>query len=167
MPQVSSERRKYIPIAFLRPGVLCGDKLRLIPDATLWHFGILCSAIHMAWTRHVTGRLKSDYQYSAKIVYNNFPWPQEVSEKQKAAVEEAAQRVLDVRKEFPGSTLADLYDPVAMPPKLAKAHAALDKAVARCYRKEPFRSDRERVEHLFALYETLAARGAQPILKEK
>jgi len=167
IPEVSSEKRLYIPIGFLKPDVLCSNLVKIMPDAAVWHFGILSSALHMAWVRQVCGRLESRYRYSSKLVYNNFPWPQEVSEKQKAAVEEAAQRVLDVRKEFPGSTLADLYDPVAMPPKLAKAHAALDKAVARCYRKEPFRSDRERVEHLFALYETLAARGAQPILKEK
>lgn len=110
----------------------------------------------MAWVRVVSGRLESRLSY-APAVYNNFPWPQEAKEKQKAAVEEAAQKVLDVRKEFPDATLADLYDPLAMPPKLAKAHAALDKAVDRCYRKEPFKNDRDRVEHLFALYEKLSA----------
>lgn len=118
---------------------------------------MLSSGMHMAWVRQVCGRLKSDYRYSNKLVYNNFPWPQETMEKQKAAVEAAAQKVLDVRKEFPDATLADLYDPLAMPPKLAKAHAVLDKAVDRCYRKEPFHSDRDRVEHLFALYEKIVA----------
>lgn len=111
----------------------------------------------MAWVRQVCGRLESRYRYSAKLVYNNFPWPQAVTEKQKAAVETAAQNVLDARKEFPDATLADLYDPVAMPPKLVKAHAELDRAVDRCYRAEPFPSDRHRVEYLFALYEQLTA----------
>jgi hypothetical protein len=157
IPEVSSERRPYIPIGFMKPDILCSNLVKLMPHATLWHFAVLSSAMHMAWVRQVCGRLKSDYRYSNKLVYNNFPWPQDATEKQKAAVEAAAQKVLDVRKEFPGATLADLYDPLAMPPKLAKAHAALDKAVDRCYRKEPFHFDRDRVEHLFALYEKLVA----------
>ena len=103
------------------------------------------------------GRLKSDYRYSAKLVYNNFPWPLDATDEQKAKVEELAQAVLNARAQFPGSTLADLYDPMAMPPVLAKAHEALDRAVERCYRKEPFASDRQRVEYLFALYEKLTA----------
>jgi hypothetical protein len=111
----------------------------------------------MAWMREVAGRLKSDYRYSSGLVYNNYPWPEDVSEAQKAAVEKAAQAVLDARAQFPGSTLADLYDPTTMPPALAKAHAELDRAVDRCYRKEPFPNDRARVEHLFALYEKLTA----------
>jgi hypothetical protein len=101
--------------------------------------------------------LESRYRYSNKLVYNNFSWPQEAGGEQRAKVEQAAQAVLDARAQFAGSTLADLYDPVAMPPALAKAHAALDQAVDRCYRKEPFHTDRERVEYLFALYEKLAA----------
>ena len=109
----------------------------------------------MAWMRQVCGRLKSDYSYSNTLVYNNYPWPMDATEAQREVVEKAAQAVLDARAQFPDSTLADLYDPVAMPPALAKAHAALDLAVDRCYRKEPFNSDRERVEHLFALYEKL------------
>jgi hypothetical protein len=133
---------------------VCGEKLRVVPDATLFHFGILTSTMHMAWVRVVTGRLKSDYQYSAKLVYNNFPWPSPDAAKRNA-VEAAAQAVLDARAAHPTATLADLYDPVTMPPDLAKAHAALDKAVDRCYRAEPFESERERVEYLFALYEKL------------
>lgn len=113
--------------------------------------------MHMAWMKTVCGRIKSDYRYSNKLVYNNYPWPEEISEAQKAAVEKAAQAVLDARARFPDSTLADLYDPTTMPPMLAKAHADLDRAVDRCYRKEPFPNDRARVEHLFALYEKLAA----------
>ncbi len=111
----------------------------------------------MAWVRQICGRLKSDYRYSNKLVYNNYPWPESPTKKQKTAVEQAAQGVLDAREEFlsQGATLADLYDPVAMPPKLVKAHAALDRAVDRCYRAQPFTSERQRVEFLFALYEKL------------
>lgn len=154
LPQVSSERRDFIPIAWLEPHIICGEKLRIVPDATLFHFGILTSTMHMAWVRVVTGRLKSDYQYSAKLVYNNFPWPTP-DEDQRKAVEAAAQAVLDARAAHPTATLADLYDPVTMPPDLAKAHAALDKTVDRCYRPEPFEVERERIEYLFALYEKL------------
>jgi hypothetical protein len=157
IPEVSSERRRYIPLGFLGPEVLCSNKLRIMRDATIFHFGVLTSAMHMAWTNAVTGRLKSDYQYSVKLVYNNFPWPAEVSEKDRASVEACAQAVLDARAQFPASTLADLYDPLTMPAPLVKAHAALDRAVDRCYRPKAFNSDRERVEHLFAMYEKLAA----------
>jgi hypothetical protein len=158
IPEVSSERRNYIPIGFMTPNEgLCSNKVRLFPDATPYHFGVLTSAMHMAWMRLVTGRLKSDFQYSVNLVYNNYPWPEAVSEAQKAAVEKAAQAVLDARAKFPSSTLADLYDPVTMPPALAKAHADLDRAVDRCYRKDPFPNDRARVEHLFTLYEKLTA----------
>ena len=113
--------------------------------------------MHMAWMRQVAGRLKSDYRYSAGLVYNNFPWPTDATDAQRLKVEECAQTVLAARAQFPGSTLADLYDPVSMPPVLAKAHADLDRAVDRCYRKDPFLTDRQRVEYLFALYEQLAA----------
>ena len=158
IPEVSSERRHYIPIGFMTPNDgLCSNKVRLFPDATPYHFGILTSTMHMAWMRLVTGRLKSDYQYSVNLVYNNYPWPEAVSEAQKAAVEKAAQAVLDARAKFPNSTLADLYDPTTMPPALAKAHADLDRSVDRCYRKDPFPNDRARVEHLFSLYEKLTA----------
>jgi len=157
VPKVSSERRRFIPIGFLTPDTLASDLVFVLLDATLYHFGILSSGIHMAWVRQVCGRLESRYRYSAKLVYNNFPWPQTVTEKQKTAVEAAVQKVLDARKEFPDATLADLYDPVAMPPKLVKAHAELDRAVDRCYRAEAFPSDRHRVEFLFAQYEQLTA----------
>jgi hypothetical protein len=113
--------------------------------------------MHMAWVKSVCGRLKSDYRYSASVVYNNYPWPTTATDKQRAEVEACAQAVLDARAKFPQATLADLYDPLAMPPALAKAHADLDRAVDRCYRAKPFASDRERVEHLFALYEHLTA----------
>ena len=106
----------------------------------------------MAWTRQVCGRIKSDYRYSNNIVYNNFPWPESVSEEQKARVEKAAQNVLDAREKFPDSTLADLYDPATMPKALVDAHRSLDEAVDRCYRSQPFSSELERLEFLFGLY---------------
>ncbi|MFA7368674.1 MAG: DNA methyltransferase [Kiritimatiellales bacterium] len=156
IPKTSSETRSYIPMAFLEPAVVASTDLFTITGAYLFDFGVLTSAMHMAWVRQVCGRLKSDYRYSAKLVYNNYPWP-EPTEKQRAAVEAAAQAVLDARKEFPDATLADLYDPLSMPPSLAKAHAALDRAVDKCYRPEPFTSERQHVEHLFELYEKLTA----------
>ena len=161
IPKVSSERRAYIPIGFLEPDILSSDLLHVMQGASLYHFGVLHSALHMAWTRAICGRLKSDLRYSASLVYNNFPWPTDVDAKKRAAVETAVQAVLDARVPFlppaGDSTLADLYDPLTMPAALAKAHAALDRAVDRCYRREPFKGDRERVEHLFRLYEALSA----------
>lgn len=157
IPEVSSERRNYIPIGFLEPDIIASNKIYTISEADNFTFGILSSAMHMAWMRQVSGRLESRYQYSGKVVYNNFPWPESPTPKQRAAVEAAAQAVLDTRKKFPDSTLADLYDPLAMPPMLVKAHADLDRAVDLCYRPQPFDNDRQRVEHLFALYEKLTA----------
>ena len=159
IPKVSSERRHFIPIGFMSPKTLVSDLVFVFPDATLYHFGVLSSTIHMAWVRQVCGRLESRYRYSAKLVYNNYPWPDSPGDKQRASVETAAQGVLDVREEHlkTGATLADLYDPLAMPPKLTRAHAVLDRAVDRCYRSQPFSSDRQRVEFLFALYEKMTA----------
>ena len=157
IPQVSSERRQYIPIGFMQPGIVCSDKLRILPNATLSHFGILTSKMHMNWMRLTTGRLKSDYQYSALTVYNNFPWPENPGEKQIKAVEAAAQKVLDARAAFPASSLADLYDPLTMPPILVKAHQQLDKAVDLCYRPQAFISEAKRMEFLFELYEKCTA----------
>lgn len=157
IPEVSSERRRYIPIGYVSPETLSSNKLRIVPDATAYQFGVLTSAMHMAWVNRVTGRLKSDYQYSVKLVYNNFPWPESPTDKQKAEVEAKAQAVLDARAKFPDSTLADLYDPLSMPAALAKAHGDLDRAVDACYGKRKFGGDRERVEFLFGLYEKLTA----------
>jgi hypothetical protein len=161
VPEVSSEKRQFIPIGFLKPDVLSSNLVKIIPNATPFHFGILSSTMHMAWVRQVCGRLESRYRYSNKLVYNNFPWPQTATDKQRAAVEEKAQSVLAAREpRLPPrgmSTLADLYDPLSMPHELVKAHAELDRAVEKCYRPEPFQSDRERVEHLFSLYEKLTA----------
>jgi hypothetical protein len=156
IPQVSSERRNYVPVGYLDGKTVCGNMLFFVDDATLITFGIITSQIHMAWMRTTAGRLKSDFRYSNTLVYNNFPWP-EPTAAQRAAVESAAQAILDAREQFPGSSLADLYDPLTMPPALAKAHAALDLAVDRCYRPQGFQSDRERVEHLFKLYEQIVA----------
>jgi hypothetical protein len=158
IPEVSSERRRYVPIGFLPKSTVPSNKIQVVPEATLFHFGVLCSEMHMAWMRLVTGRLKSDYSYSNKLVYNNFPWPVP-EDKQKKKVEECAQAVLDARKPFldGGSTLADLYDQIAMPAPLAKAHQALDRAVEKCYRSEAFASDRQRVEYLFQRYQALTA----------
>jgi len=170
IPKTSSERRTYIPIGFLPETVIANTELFTIPDATPYHFGILTSAMHMAWVRQVCGRLKSDYRYSAKLVYNNFPWPVDATAEQKSKVETCAQTVLDVRQGYldDGSTLADLYDPLYMPAPLLKAHQALDKAVDRCYRKEKFANERDRVEYLFQLYEQLTAPlAAEPGKKKR
>jgi hypothetical protein len=157
IPQVSSERREYIPISFLSPPIVCSDKLRILCNVNNYHFGILESKMHMAWMRLVTGRLKSDYQYSVLTVYNNFPWPESPSEKQVKTVEDAAQKVLDTRLQFPGSSLADLYDPLTMPPELVKVHQDLDKAVDLCYRPQPFPNETKRIEFLFELYDKYTA----------
>jgi hypothetical protein len=157
VPKVSSESRPYLPVGFVKPNVIANGSALIVPNARLYHFGVLSSAMHMAWMRYTCGRLESRYQYSSQIVYNNYPWPELPSVKQRAAVEAAAQAVLDARKKFPDATLADLYDPLAMPKDLVKAHAGLDRAVDLCYRPQPFGTGRQRVEHLFALYEKLTA----------
>ena len=157
IPEVSSERREYIPMGFLRPDVIVSNKIYVVASASLYHLGVLGSLMHMAWVKTVSGRLKSDFQYSGSMVYNTFPWPTAPVEKLRQAVVSAAEAVLAARAKFPDSTLAQLYHPAKMPPVLRKAHAALDRAVDRCYRKEPFTSERQRVEFLFALYEQLTA----------
>lgn len=153
VPEVSSERRRYIPIGFLNSESIASNKLQMVPGGNIWHFGVLTSLMHMTWVRYVCGRMKSDYSYSNTIVYNNFPWPENPTEKQKATVESAAQHVLDIRATFPESSLADLYDPNTMPPALVKAHQALDKAVDLCYRPQPFVNETKRIEYLFELYD--------------
>jgi len=154
IPKVSSERRDYIPIGFLDMTVIPGDKLFVIPNATLFHFGIIISNMHMAWMRAVCGRLKSDYSYSNTIVYNNFPWPKP-TEKQKTEIEKFAQAILDARSQFPDASLADLYDPLTMPKDLLKAHQRLDKAVETAYSRS-FDNDSQRVAYLFELYQKLS-----------
>ncbi len=132
MPKVSSENRRYIPIDYLSSDIIPGDKLFIMSDSTLYHFGILTSNVHMAWTRAVAGRLKSDYSYSNTIVYNNFPWCNPTNE-QKKKIEQTAQAILDARALYPDSSLADLYDELTMPPELRKAHQANDRAVMQAY----------------------------------
>lgn len=157
IPRVSSEKRTYIPIGYTQPKTLVSDSCHVLPSRSLFLFGVLTSAMHMAWVRHVCGRLESRYRYSAKLVYNNFPWPEDPSDKQKRTVEDAAQRVLDERDAHPDAALADLYDPLAMPKGLVRAHTALDRAVDRCYRRQPFHNDTDRMSHLFGLYEHYTA----------
>jgi len=156
LPEVSSERRDYIPIGWLEPPVIPSNKLRLLPNATRWHFGVLTSAMHMAWLAHIGGRLESRFQYGIGVVYNTFPWP-DATAAQRKKIEALAQAVLDARSlpKNATSSLADLYDPDTMPAELRKAHRDLDSAVDKLYRARPFKSDRERVEHLFPLYEAL------------
>ena len=166
IPQVSSERREYVPIGWLEPPTIPSDKLRLLPNATLADFALLTSAMHMAWMRAVTGRMKSDYMYSVGVVYNTFPLPPGFADTDTSALEPLGQAVVDARATHAGATLADLYDPDLMPPNLRRAHHALDRAVDRLYRRQRFTSERERVEYLFALYERmqapLAAVAAKP-----
>ncbi|MCR6495346.1 methylase [Thermomonas sp. S9] len=175
VPRHTSENRKFIPLGFVPPEVICGDSNMLVPTSSLSHFGIMQSTMHMAWVRTVCGRLKSDYRYSAGIVYNNFPWPElGDDDKHRAAIAAAAQAVLDARAQFPEATLADLYDPLTMPPALAKAHAALDRAVDAAYlaaekaagRKPPkLSTDAERVAFLFQRYQALTS--LLPVAKPK
>ena len=157
VPRVSSETRKYIPIGFMSKDVIANDQVLIIPDATLYHFGVLTSEMHMAWVRYTCGRLESRFRYSKDIVYNNFPWPLDATEAQKKAVEEAAQGVFDARALYPESSLAVLYSPTTMPIELADAHRQLDRAVDKCYRTQPFVSEASRMEYLFEQYEKLTS----------
>lgn len=132
VPEVSSQRRKYVPLGFSDKEMICSNKVRFVSNATMYHFGILTSNVHMAWMRAVCGRLKSDYSYSINVVYNNFPWPTP-TEQQKAKIEQTAKAILDARALYPDSSLADLYDDLTMPPELRKAHQANDRAVMDAY----------------------------------
>ena len=160
VPEVSSERREYVPIGWLEPPVIPSNKLRILVDATLPQFAILTSAMHMAWLRHIGGRLKSDYSYGIGMVYNTFPMPPGFGAsggEHATKLEPLAQAVLDARAAFPDATLADLYDPDLTPPNLRRAHQAIDHAVDRLYRSRGFATERERAEHLFMLYEKMRA----------
>ena len=165
IPKVSSERREYVPIGWLEPPTIPSDLVFVLQDAALADFALLTSTMHMAWLRHIGGRLKSDYRYSIGLVYNTFPMLPKGANLSK--LEPLAQAVLDARATHPGATLAELYDPDLMPPNLRRAHQALDRAVDRLYRPGGFASERERVKHLFMLYEKMrtpleAARRGKP-----
>jgi N-6 DNA Methylase len=165
VPRVSSERRDYVPFGWETPPTIPTDAVIVLQDATTHDFAILTSRMHMAWLRHMGGKLKSDFRYSNVMVYNTFPWP-EVTPAQRTKIEALAQAVLDARSSHPTSSLADLYDPDTMPGNLRKAHAALDTAVDRLYRAAPFASDRDRVEHLFGRYEALVNPLEREALKQ-
>ena len=154
IPNTSSERRDYVPIDWLSPDVIANQKLRILPEATLSEFALLTSAMHMAWMRTVTGRLESRYMYSVGVVYNTFPVPPVPTERLQR-LEPYADAILAARAAYPDATLADLYDPDLMPADLRRAHRDLDRAVDKLYRRSPFSSDRERVEHLLGLYEKI------------
>jgi hypothetical protein len=157
IPRTSSENRKYLPLGFYSKDFIVNDSCTALPKATLFHFGILSSVMHITWVKYTCGRLESRLRYSNTIVYNNFPWPENPNDKQIKAIEAAAQKVLDARQEFPNSSLADLYDPLTMPPVLVKAHNELDKAVDLAYRPQTFTSEANRMEFLFGLYEKYTA----------
>ena len=165
IPSVSSERRTYVPIGFLPKDVIASNAVLIIPEATLFHFGVITSAMHNAFMRLTCGRMKSDFRYSKDIVYNNFPWPgfasTELSDKHRTAIEQAAQCVLDARAQFASASLADLYDPLTMPPALLKAHQKLDTAVDAAYQpsggKKTYATDAERVAFLFDLYQRITS----------
>lgn len=157
VPSVSSERRNFIPIGFEKSNVISSNLNLIVPNGTLYHFGVLTSSMHMAWVKNICGRLKSDYRYSKDIVYNNYPFPENPNDKQVKAIEAASQKVLDVRLQFPNSSLADLYDPLTMPPALVKAHNELDKSVDLAYRPQAFTSEANRMVFLFELYEKYTA----------
>ncbi|MFN7259769.1 MAG: DNA methyltransferase [Cyclobacteriaceae bacterium] len=152
IPKVSSENRTYIPIGYMTKDDIITDKNFFVPKASSYHFGVLTSLMHMTWMRYVCGRLKSDYSYSNTIVYNNFPWPQDLPKQKIQGVAKLAQQVLKVRERYPKSSLADLYDPLTMPADLIKAHQDLDKFVDTCYRAQPFDTEMQRIEFLFDLY---------------
>jgi hypothetical protein len=154
IPRHSSEKRPYIPLGFFGAEVLSGDANLVMQNAKLYNFGILSSVMHMAWTRTVCGRIKSDYRYSAGIVYNNFPYPTE-NESKRINIEKAAKNVLDTRANYPLSSLADLYDPITMPDDLAEAHQKLDKSIDDAYGYKGDKSDAARVAFLFDRYAKL------------
>ena len=154
IPRLSSDRRPYIPIGFLEKDTIILDRAFAIYDPEPWIFSIISSRIHITWVRAVAGRLKMDYNYSSSLCYNTFPFP-EISEAQKTTLEDHVFKVLDEREKHPEKTMAELYDPDKMPDGLKQAHHEMDVAVEQCYRKQPFKSDEERLEYLFKLYEEM------------
>jgi hypothetical protein len=153
IPLNTSGNRTYIPFGYFSKDVISNNTMSVVANSSLFHFGVLTSIMHMTWVKYICGRIKSDYRYSNELVYNNYPFPKDVNEKQKSAVEEKAQNVLNIRASFNDCSLADLYDPLSMPPNLKKAHQELDKTVDYCYGTKSFKNDKERIEFLFGLYE--------------
>ncbi len=160
IPKVSSERRRYIPIGFVHPSTIVSGSALIIPNADYYTFSVLMSNVHNAWMRLVAGRMKSDYQYSKNIVYNNFPWCTPTDE-ERAAIEKTAQGILDARARYPESSLADLYDDVTMPPDLREAHRANDRAVMRAYGFSTKLTESACVAELMKRYEELVQRGIE------
>lgn len=158
IPRTSSENRQYLPIGFLTHDVIASDAALIISNGSLYEFGILTSNMHNDWMRMVGGRLKQDYRYSASVVYNSFPWPQNIGSQRRAIIEELAKNIIRARAQYPDKTLADLYDPDTMPKDLLEAHETLDLAVEKLYRDAPFRDSTERVEYLFKLYDKLISK---------
>ena len=154
VPRVSSEKRRYVPIGFMNHNIIVNDSVQMIPNASLYHFGVLTSNVHMAWMRAVAGRLEMRYRYSKDIVYNNFPWPNS-TEEQKKKIEQTAQAILDARAKYTDCSLADLYDETVMPPELRKAHQANDRAVMTAYGFSTKMTESECVAELFKMYEEL------------
>jgi hypothetical protein len=157
IPLHSSENRKYIPLGFLDKNNIANNSCSTVEKASLFHFGILMSSMHMSWVKTTCGRIKSDFRYSNELVYNNFPWPQDLPKQKIQGVEKLAEQILKVRLRYPDSSLADLYDPLTMPTDLVRAHQDLDKFVDSCYRPVPFSSEAKRMEFLFELYEKYTA----------
>ena len=157
IPRTSSEKRRYIPIGFLSSNAIASDAVQLIPNATLYHFGVLQSNVHMAWIRTVCGRLEMRYRYSKEVVYNNFPWP-EADEASKKRIEQTAQAILDARALYPDSSLAELYDPVLMPTELREAHRQNDRAVMAAYGFSTKITESECVAALFNLFTGITTR---------
>lgn len=154
VPGVSSERRTYIPMGYIDESTIATNKLHLIPNATQYEFGILESYMHMLWTKTVSGRLKSDIQYSSSIVYNNFPFP-DTNKEQRKEIEQIADSILNVREKYKNSSMSDLYDPLYMPSELLKVHEKLDKVMEKAYRSKKFENDTDRLSYLFELYEKM------------
>ena len=152
IPLNTSGNRIYIPFGYFTKNVVSNNTMSVVENSSLFHFGTLTSLMHMTWVKFVCGRIKSDYRYSNELVYNNYPFPKDVADKNKTTVEQKAQNILDIRAEFKESSLADLYDSLSMPPKLKKAHQELDKAVDKCYTTKAFKNDKERIEFLFEQY---------------
>jgi type I restriction-modification system DNA methylase subunit len=155
IPITTSENRTYVPLAYFSANHIISNSCVALPNATPFHFGVLGSIMHMTWMKYVCGRLKGDYRYSNKLVYNNFPWPKEPSQKNISKVKEAGKKILEIRESYPDSALVDLYDSLTMPKDLRDAHKRLDKAVDLCYRPQPFPDERRRIEFLFDAYKQI------------